>query len=455
MKKYICALLCCILFSSCSVQSKEILNNHVTTLSSEFISTEHLNIDKENFIKINHLQSNDLDFKQYKMYDVDNLKNRKIVACQMLRDELILESYSKVSRNELEIGILNLKSNEYRKIGNSLFSAAYGSHSMVMKNRFYITTFSYEDEDNLFGKTLLYDALNDEMTEVDNFKILNIVQCITPVKDNGFAYCYYEHYTQDWVIKYYDLVSNACKEIFRYSNYTESNISPMAISFIDNDIALVMQYSEENKYFTQIAYINIENGLYNVESIDLNKYFGAEYEIYDFIIQDQFYFLKVGISGSVEWHIFRRKNDKLEIVLPAIFHLNELAVNKSISSSNSLFRQYNSKNADLIELDIFNASINTYNIKGIDSKEIEYITSNGKEIIFILNSDNIFQYGHSVDYNDFSNQSFDKMLFEYPQDEYDSIIPEKAKEMQLNIENRLKLLCENDFRWKFLFDEKR
>lgn len=448
-KKFVCIFLSVILFCSCS---SKITNNKVMTLTSGFIASNQLNVDNENFVKMNHIQSMELDLKQCKINEIDTLNNRKFITCKMLRDNLILETYSESNRNNIEIGLLDTKSNEYRKIGCTYFSAAYGDHSILLQDRFYATNLSYENNGEIHSKILLYDSLKDKLIEADTFKTLNIVQYITPVKDNGFAYCYYEHYTQDLVVKYYDLSSNTSKEIFRYSYYTESNISPMSLSFNMGNITLVMQSIKDNKYHTQIAYINIENGLEYVEEVNFSEYFGTEYEILDFIIQDQVYFLKVGISDSIEWHIFKRNNDKIKIILPTIFHLNELIFNYSNEISGSIFRQYNSPHADLINLNTFDSSIKTYYIKGIELNEIDCIRSNGKDIIFILNSDNKFQYVCANNYNEITKTKRDQALFVYPQDEYDNIIPEKAKEMQTNIENRLHSLCESDFRWKYLFE---
>ena len=114
-KEFICIFLSLILFCSCSSKSRNICksNNKATTLTSEFITSNLLKVDKEDFIKIDHIQSINLNSKQYKLNEVDILNNRKLISCNMLRDYLILETYSESNRNKMEIGLLNIKLNEY------------------------------------------------------------------------------------------------------------------------------------------------------------------------------------------------------------------------------------------------------------------------------------------------------------------------------------------------------
>lgn len=481
MKKFfICYLLSCLFFCGCNIKSKgndssandssirdssinyssinDFSIDDVTTLKSEFSISQYLNVDKEQFVKLRHIRALNLNLSQYPLKIIDSLTNRQIISCAFLEDNVILEIYPDNESKELEIGLLNLHSDMYRKIGNTSFAAAYGNHSVVLQERFYITNLSYEKDGDLFGKVLVYDLNKDILTEVDEYETLNIVQYITPVKDNGFAYCYYEVNTQDWVVKYFDINKSFGKEIFRYSNYTGSNISPMALTVDDEEIALVMQCIKESKYHTMIAYINKDTGLNYVEELNLSEYFGDNYEIIDFVADNEVFYLKTDISGEIEWHIFKRKGNKMQIVLPAICHLNDITSAFSDSFSNTQFYQCNEVFGDLIDLNISKTTFNTYKIKGIEKDKIDYIRSNGQDIIIILKqeSDVGFKYIYATDYNTSYDASRDNDLFIYPQDEYDRyevLYLEKAEGMQETAEETLKLYCENDYRWKYLFGD--
>lgn len=455
-KIFIISFLFFLFFCSCNstTSNKHQDNNKTMRLTSEFNVSEYLKIEKDNFIKMNHVKSVDLDLKKYEKREIEILKNRKILSCTLINDSLLLEIYSDEENGGLEIGLIELKSNTYKKIGNTPFSAAYGKNSIVLQNRFYITSICYNENNNkLFGKILLYDCLTDNFTELDNYGVLNIVQYIAPVNDNGVAYCYYEADTQDWVVKYFDISENHLKEVFRYSNYTGSNISPMSLSSDKENITLVMQFTQENKYHTQIAYINIGTGLNYVEEIDFREYFGDEYEILDFMTDGSVYFLKIDIQGTIEWHIFKRDGDKMNIILPAICHLDELISTYPDSSSIPAFQQYNPSIGDLIDINIFDSTLKTYNIKKMESNKIEFIKSNGKDIIVILKNElsDKFEYVYINDYRKIDKPAWDQWLFVYPQDEDISAIPEKSEEMKKNIQSNIEDICKNDFRWKYLF----
>jgi len=244
-----------------------------------------------------------LELDKYDKQEMSFLNGKSVISFDFIQNKFIVKFYPNPQSSTVEIGIFDPAVNEYKKIEEFPFSASYGKDSFVISDRYYVTLSSYESAESLTGYVRVYDIETDELSVVDEFKEYNIVQFAIPIGDDAFAYLYYEDDTQNWIMKYYDLISHESKEIFRHTNFNKNEtLSPMALAYDGENIVLALQYivkemyktnyyTEKDVYKTCFLYLNTQGELKESADTDLNCFLGDYYEITDLTIKDDYYFL--------------------------------------------------------------------------------------------------------------------------------------------------------------------
>lgn len=200
-------------------------------LSGENVS--NVNLRDDTVTEMKHKNAYAISLDNYELKDVTSSVRGTINSVSWLGDRMILDIYPDDASDCIETGIFDPYANTYEKIGREEFSAAYGSYSCVVQDRYYAMVTTAENGSAFRGKLLIYDGKTNKLNTADEYGTYNIVQYITPVGENGLAYFYYEDGSQDWVIKYYDLEKNTSKEVFRKSNSDSGQASPVAIACDD------------------------------------------------------------------------------------------------------------------------------------------------------------------------------------------------------------------------------
>lgn len=244
-----------------------------------------------------------LEPDKYDKREMEFLHGKSVISFDYIQNKFIIKFFSDEKNSSAEIGIFDPAVNEYKKIEEIPFSASYGKDSFVISDRYYVTFNSYESADSLTGYVRIYDIETDKLSVIDEFKEYNIVQFAAPINDNAFVCLYYEDDTQNWVMKYYDIISEQSREIFRHTNFNKNDtLSPMALSYDGENIVLVLQYIEKEMYKTNYVtekdvyktcfmYLNTQGELMEIADADLNSFLGDYYEITDLAVNENYYFL--------------------------------------------------------------------------------------------------------------------------------------------------------------------
>ncbi len=267
-----------------------------------------------------------LELDKYDKQEMAFLHGKTVISFDHIQNKFIVKFYPDAPSSTVEIGIFDPAVNEYKKIEEFPFSASYGKDSFVIGDRYYVTFSSYESSESLTGYVRVYDIETDELSVVDEFKEYNIVQFATPIGDDAFAYLYYEDDTQNWVMKYYDLISHECREIFRHTNFNKNEtLSPMALAYDGENIVLALQYivkemyktnyyTEKDVYKSCFLYLNTQGELRESADTDLNCFLGDYYEFTDLTIKDGYYFLSA-IHFDPAYGVDKEISEKILIIL--------------------------------------------------------------------------------------------------------------------------------------------
>lgn len=420
-----------------------------------------LNLRSDYFTELKHSNQKVIELNEYELKSLDSSLNGTLVSVTCVKDKIITCSYPADEQNCIETGIFDPYNNTYEKAGRTPFCAAYGSNTVVLADKYFFMIDADETDGGLNGNVTIYDIENNDLRTIDNYKIHNIVQYVTDVGENGIAYCYYENETQDWVIKYYDIVTDKTKEIFRHTNFNDVPLSPVALASDGKDIVLAVQSSGEEAYRTQLIWIDPDSSVNKTEKVNLERFFGDEtFEITNFIINNNYYCFKTIAENEEEYFIFDRSDDILHVILPAITRLNDLA-GAFDSSSDILFRQNEPVLGDLIDINLTDGSFVSYSlpVEFAEQNNISFLKANSKGdiIIFYGTDPSGCTYQIIRDYKSDAAGQTDAALYASPEDNYNNYVnsdyatKEGIDEMKKSMEKTKKSMAENDFRWKFVY----
>lgn len=458
----------CLLFAvSCNNKPRKknssiFLESNSGNYSEQTGNITELNLRNDYFTELKHKESQkQLNLEKYELKNLDSSFNGTLVSVNCIKDKLIINSYPADEQNCIETGIFNPYNNTYEKTGRTPFCAAYGNNTGVLAERYFFMIDADEADGELNGKVTICDIKNNSSWTIDNYKIHNIVQYITAVSEKGIAYCYYENETQDWVIKYHDIVTDETKEIFRHTNFNDVPLSPVALASDGKDIVLAIQSSGEEAYKTQLIWIDPDNSDHKTEKVNLERFFGDEaFEITDFIINNNYYCFKASVENEEEYFIFDRSDDILHVTLAAITRLNDLEGSFD-SSSDILFRQNEPVLGDLIDINLTDGSFVSYSlpVEFTEQNNISFLKTNSKGdmIIFYGTEPSGCKYQIIRDYRSDAAVQTDAALYASPEDNYSNYVnsdhatKDGIEEMKRSMENIKKSMAENDFRWEFVY----
>lgn len=375
---------------------------------------------------------------------------------------MITEIIPDGSTNTLELGLFDPYENVYKTIGSIPFSAAYGTYSQVIDDRFVAMVTCKETNEKMYGKVTVYDIETGELHSTDDYEIYNIVQFITSFKNDEIIFLYYEANTQDRVIMHYNLITKETGELFRESNYNNEENSPVSITTDEDKIILVLQYIKDGVYHTQFEWISQDGELLKKEEPDFYSFFDStDYQITDFNIEGNYYYLKAIIDDHQEYFIFTRENDDFHVILPAICILNDFVSNYLTNVSGLLFYQDDGVLGNLVNVDLKNNSLKTYQFSGdfLGDNSIKLIKkiSENDLIIFYDNDSANYEYQLIPDYSSINSKPLNASLYVSPREQLKQLIssnhatPEEIKEKIESTKQTENSLKENNFRWKFVY----
>lgn len=362
--------------------------------------------DDSNSERIQFVSRREIEFDKYDEQNIEFLNGKTIISFDYIQNKFIVKFYPDPCNSTAEIGIFDPAVNEYKKIEEIPFSASYGKDSFVINDRYYVMLSSYESDVSLTGCVRVYDIETDELSVIDEFEEYNIVQFATSISDNEFVYMYYEDNTQDWVMKYYDLISHESAEIFRHSNYNKTEtLSPMALSYDGENIVLVLQYiekemyktnyyTEKEVYKTNFMYLNMQGELVKTEVTDLNVFFGDYYEITDLLISDNYYFLNAIYTDESN-----ELTDKKSIILKKsdneFVHIDTTLAKKYNLISNTLLNKenifYEAHETSRNDMNwIINVNLNNNSARSYEYPFDVYGEADEVELTRMLSEDDIF-----------------------------------------------------------------
>lgn len=457
--------LCLLCTASCGDKEKNSSSSIENNLGNYSEQAENniteLNLRNDYFTELKHIDQKVIDLNEYELKSLDSSFNGTPVSLTCIKDKIITCSYPADEQNCIETGIFDPYNNTYEKIDRMPFCAAYGNNTVVLADRYFFMIDADESDGELNGKVTICDIENNDLRTIDNYKIHNIVQYVTDVGENGIAYCYYENETLDWVVKYYDIKADETKEIFRHTNFNDVPLSPVALASDGKDIVLAVQSLGEEAYRMQLIWIDTVSGDHKTEKVNLERFFGDEtFEITDFMINNNYYCFKTSVENEEEYFIFDRSDDILHVTLPAITRLNNLAGTFD-SNTNILFRQNEHILGDLIDINLTDGSFLTYSFSSefTEQNSISFLKANSKGdiIIFYCTGPSGCKYQLIQDYRSNAAQQVDAGLYTSPEEQYNDYVnadyatEEGIEEMKKSMENNKKAMAENDFRWKFAY----
>ena len=451
-----------LIFTGCqSDNNRNSLDSSVSSTYDTKTDVKQLKLKNDTYTELKHNSTSIIKLEEFDLQAADIPTKGTISAISCVNDELLVEIYPDDESNCVEIGAFDPYNNAYKKIKRMPFSAAYGEYSCVLGDRYFIMASCNEVDGEMNGSIIMYDVQTGSFDTIDEFKTYNIVEFLTPVGKNAIAYFFYEAQTQDWVVKYYDIEKNNSKEIFRHTNLNDIQISPMSITSDGKDIALVIQFIENDVYHTQLAWISPKGDWYKTEEIDLYNFFNGNYEITDLKINNNNYYLKAIINGDEEYFILNKDSDSFHLTLPAICHLNRIS-NSIADESNLTFLQNMPVLGDLVSINLNNSSFDTYDFSQeiLENNTIAHakISKNGDLFVFYSSDNSEYKLQVIPDYKALADTSFNPGFYVSPRQQYEEYVnseyatPEGIEELKKTTEETEKQMCQNDFRWNFVFN---
>ncbi|MCM1528888.1 MAG: hypothetical protein NC093_02710 [Alistipes sp.] len=445
---------CCALVMLASCKNEQSDSQSVNNVDVENISAVNLTVTKEDPILLKEVSQKTICVDEIELKQLDESFNGAIISANWLDDRIVVESFPKDKINFVELGVIDPEENSYKKISDIPFTASYKNNIEIISDRYYVTLNTCLTDNSSKGQVVIYDVEEGSVKIADEYDVHNIVQYVTAVGEDGFAYFYYEADTQDWVVKYYDLNSNETKEIFRHTNDNDILISPVALSYSYDDVILVLQSERD----AELLRINIDNNSSRREKIDLNNFFGNDYfEIFDLEICNDYYFIQAEINDRYEYFSFRRNRNDFNVVLPAVYHLYEFDAN--VSENEMLFSGSSDLSGDkkrIYKVDVTGNTFESYSLYSTEDLDNIFMTqANDNRDLFILyrnNSD--YSYQIADDFESYA-KNVNTALFSYPyeQAQYaeNNYSDEKAQEIKNACEETERNICNGDFRWKFIY----
>lgn len=457
-KSLLAATLICfafLLFTSCEKSTSDF--QYSNTVNLDNISNINLTVTNDDFIPLKEVSQKSIFVDKVDKKQLDEVFEGTIISTYWVGEKIVVESFPKDKNGSVELGVFDPYDNNYEKITDMPFTASYKNNVQVISDRYYVTVNSCITESSSKGKIVIYDAENNTVRIADEYNVHNIVQYITAVDENGFSYFYYEGDTQDWVVKYYDLSKNESREIFRHTNFNDILISPVALSYSENNVVLALQSIENDVYNTELIWINPDDNSYRKEEIDLYKFFdNKEFEIFDLLIENESYFIQAEIDNSYEYFMFKRNDNDFHVVLPAIFHLEEFE--GSIDENEVLFNGTDSSRDKkrVFDVDLTENTFETYSFNSTEAIDnMSFVKTNAKGDMFILYKETSgYSYQIVDNFKSYAEQG-DTALFWYPSEQIkyaeENYSDKKALEIRNMCEETEREICNNDFRWKFIY----
>lgn len=455
------ACLSCTLFVSCDKISEKKNSDSTNTKKFDISTSDYINLSLKNdtFIPLKETVQKHIYFDEISAYKLDKSIDEQIISSYWVDDKIIIESFNENDTDCIELGVLDPYNNNYSKKMDIPFTAAYKNNVEIISDRYYITAHSYQENDSLIGKIILYDIESGKLSTIDEFSTYNIVQYLCVVGKSGIAYLYYEAETADWIVKYYDLIKGESREVFRHSNNNDILMSPVSLGYDEGNIILAVQLINEEPNVTKFVSIDFEADSYTVEDTDLYNFFGEnKFEITDLHINDDIYYIQANVNDSYEYYLFDRSENELCVILPAVFHLKEIIGGSGDDIVSFWGTNSSSSQKHIFNIDTENNTIENYSVFDSTSEMIiNTVGVNNKGDLFVLCGDNVSGFYYYI-INDYKLQAKQKdtALFMYPEDQIklaEKNYPEKLDEIKKMQNESLHTICENDFRWKYAYSE--
>lgn len=421
-----------------------------------------LRMKNDTFTELEHKSIDLIEVEKYEAMQCANV--RGALACvNCIGEKVITEVYPGDSENTTVLELFDPEKNTCKKIGELPFSAEYGTYSCICGDRYFSMITAEETDGKLYGRVSVFDVETDNFVSTEPYKILNIVQYITSYNSEKLLFLYYEAETQDRVIMSLDLPTNETTEIYRETNMNEEQTSPVALAVHEDNIVLVLQYIKDNVYHTRFEWISPEGELLKTEEPDLYKFFdSADYLITDLEINGEYYYLKAAVEDREEYFIFKRDGKNFHVVLPAICRLNNFAGDSFSDEENLLFYQNEPTLGDLINIDLKNNSLETYqfSLESLSDDVIKFVKCNSDNSLMIFsNGDSGYPECRIIpDYTAIDAVPPNSSLYISPRqllEQYVSLgdlTQEEIEELREHTRQQEDRMKQNDFRWKFAYN---
>ncbi len=453
-KSFLIITLICFVFAFFTSCENSVPDQRTNTISLENISNVNLTVTNDDFIPLKEISQKHISVEKKQ---IDETFKGTIISAYWVGEKIVIESFPEDKNDSVELGVFDPYSNNYEKITDMPFTASYKNNVQVISDRYYVTVNTYITENSSKCKVVIYDIENNTVRIADEFNVHNIVQYITAIGENGFSYFYYEGDTQDWVVKYYDFIDKESREIIPHSKFNDIPTAPVTLAYSENSVVLALQSIENSVYNTELIWINLDDSSCRKEKIDLYKFFdNREFEIFDLLIENDYYFIQAEIDNSYEYFMFKRNDNDFHVVLPAIFHLEEFE--GFIDRSKVLFNGTDSsKNKKIVfDVDLTENTFETYSFYSTETIDnISLIKPNTKGDMFILYKEATGYFYQTINNFKLKAEQSNTALFLYPSEQIEyadeNYSDKKALEIKRMCEETERNICNNDFRWKFIY----
>lgn len=385
--------------------------------------TVQLKINTDSPLNLTHKDALSIDLSQSELKSMNLPENGIVSSYNCIGDKLLLEIMYDGNASFEKIAVYDPSSDAYTKIVDVPFSAAYGEHSVVLQDKYCAFITSCEENDKLTGNVILYNADTNELQTIDSFSEQNIVNSITAVDESHVAYTYYDAETSEWIVKYCDINNSSSKEIFRHTNLNNNNTSsPMTIASDGENIALVVQYVENEVYHTCLLWIDPDGNWFNTEEIDLYSIYGNEYELTSLTIGEDYYFFDAILEDENVSAILYRSNNSFVPVETGPFRRNKMLSENVSDVSKVVYSQYytGAKNMMyLIDMNLKENEMISYEYSTEFSDESgEYSFVNEQGDLFLIYSES-GEYRVIEDYSLTEKRAYDYTLYSAPDNQSD------------------------------------
>lgn len=154
--------------------------------------------------------------------------------------------------------------------------------------------------------------------------------------------------------------------------------------------------------------------------------------------------------------MFKRNDNDFHVVLPAIFHLEEFE--GSIDENEVLFNGTDSSRDKkrVFDVDLTENTFETYSFNSTEAIDnMSFVKTNAKGDMFILYKETTGYSYQIVDNFKLYAEQGDTALFWYPSEQIkyaeENYSDKKALEIRNMCEETEREICNNDFRWKFIY----